>query len=163
MVDTTVGRGLVRMTIQAMSRVGAQGYGINDLLSRAVMASGTGAGPVGRNIVFNAFNFRPVGHDMAAAAGSPVRKVARTQSNGMEMRTMTDHLISVAGGTGDLGSVQSLLNGLPDSPGIKKGPCVIMAEGTVGTVQSVNVSSICQGAATRSAEHRGVAGMAGAA
>ena len=88
MVDTTVGRGLVRMTIQAMSRVGAQGYGINDLLSRAVMAGSAGTGPVGGNIMLGAFDFRPVRHNMTFAAKSARRiigKVTGTQYNRMGM------------------------------------------------------------------------------
>jgi len=53
------------------------------------MTGCTGTGPVGRNIVFNSLNFSPVCHDMTAAAGSPVRKVAGTQSNCMCMFCMS--------------------------------------------------------------------------
>ena len=42
---------LIRMTIQTMSRIGTQGYCINNLLTRAVVTGGAGTRTVGSDIV----------------------------------------------------------------------------------------------------------------
>jgi hypothetical protein len=78
MVDTAVRRRITRMAIQAVGRVGTQGDGVNDLLSRAVMTGFTGTGPVGGNIVFSAINLRPVRHSMTAATGRPARQISNS-------------------------------------------------------------------------------------
>jgi len=75
MVNTAMGRRLIRMTIQTIGGIGTCGYYVYDILSRAVMTGGAGAGPVGSDIVFNSLNFRPVPYNMTGAAGRAVRKV----------------------------------------------------------------------------------------
>ena len=73
----------------------------------------------------------------------------------------------MAASTGDRGTIQPLLNGLPNDIGVKLCAGVVVTDGTVGNllhaVQSVNVSSARQAAGTGVAENRGVAGVAGGA
>jgi len=165
MVDRAMhGQLLVRMAIQTMGRVGLQGDGVNNFLSRAVVTGGTGAGPVGGDIVRDPFDFSPVRHSMTVAAELPrgiIGEVVRADFNRVGEVAMIGSLIGMAIGTGDLSAVQPLLNHLPNDRGVKFYAGVVVAEGTVGTVQSVNVSSACQGSVTRSAENRSVAGMTG--
>ena len=158
MVDIAVrGQILVRMAVQTMGRVGAQGDGINDLLSRAVMTGGTGTDPVGGDIVLDAFDFSPVRHNMTVAAEQARRiigEVIGADFHRMRERSMVGPLIRVTGDAGDLGPIQALLNGLPNRSSIKLGAGVVVTEGTGlrrdHTVQSVDVSGAGQGC-----RHRG--------
>ena len=88
-VDAAVDRQLlVGMAVQAMGRPGAGGYGINDLLPRTVMTGCAGTGPIGEDIVFNSFNFRPVCYNMAVrtrGARRIVGEVIGTDCHGMDM------------------------------------------------------------------------------
>ena len=151
MVDVP-GQGLVGMAIQAMGRGGTQGEGVDDLLPRAVMTGGTGPGAVGRNIVLDAFNLRPVRNDMAVAAELTrriIREVVGTDFPGMRKAfIMIGPLGNVAVGTADYGPVQALLNGLPHDSGIKPCAGVGVTDGTVShrdnTVQGVEVGSAGQ-------------------
>jgi hypothetical protein len=69
MIDTAVhGQLLVRMASQTVGRVGAQGNGIYDLLSRAVMTGGTGTSPVGGDVMLDTFDLGPGRNHMTAAA-----------------------------------------------------------------------------------------------
>ena len=69
MIDTAVhGQLLVRMASQTVGRVGAQGNGIYDLLSRTIMTGGAGTGPVSGNIVLDALNLCPVLYNMTVTA-----------------------------------------------------------------------------------------------
>ena len=88
MIDVGMGRRLGRVTIQAVGGVGARCDGVDDLLSRAVVAGSTGAGPVGGDIVRGAFDLSPVRHHMTVAAGGAARKVAASQRNSMRMGCM---------------------------------------------------------------------------
>ena len=153
------------MAIQAVGRIGACGDGANDLRSWTVMTGGAGTRPVRGNIMLDAFDFRPVRRKMTAAAEDARRikgEVVGTDCHWMRKETMPGHLIGVAEDTGYLGAIHSLLNGLPNHRNVNIIASVLMAESTVGTVQGVDVSSIRQGAGTRDAEDRGVAGMTGA-
>ncbi len=124
MIDIAVhGQLLVRMTIQTMGWVGKQIYGVNDLLSRAVMSGDAGARPVGGDIVLDSFNFSPVGHNMTVAAELPRRiigEIIRTNFHRMSKHSMIGPLISMTIETADLDLVQPLLNGLTNAPGVKE-------------------------------------------
>ena len=85
MVDVAVRRGLVRVAIQAVGRVGARGDGRYDFWSRAVVTGGAGTGPVGGDIMLSALDLRPGRDHMTGAAGNPVRQVTAAQANGMGM------------------------------------------------------------------------------
>jgi len=88
MVDTAVSSRFIRMTVQTVGRVGAQGDGIDHLLPRTIMTGFTGTGPVGGYIMFSAINLGPVRHDMTVTAGCAVRQVTGTQRNSMAMVVM---------------------------------------------------------------------------
>jgi hypothetical protein len=88
MIDTAVSRCFLRMTIQAVGRIGTQGNGAYDSLSRTIMTGGTGTYPVGGHIVLSSLNFSPTRYNMAGAAGNTIRKVAGTQFNCMGMGCM---------------------------------------------------------------------------
>ena len=62
--------------------------------------------------------------------------------------------------TADRGTVQPILNYLPDESGINGRAGVGVAEGAVGTVQGVDIVLRCQGPGAGRAEHGRVAGMA---
>ena len=134
MVDVS-GQGLVRMAIQAMGRVGPESDGVDDLLTRAVMAGRAGPRPVGRNIVLNVVNLRPVRDDMAVAARLSRRiigQIVRADFPGMRKAfIMIGPLGRVAVGTADRGPVQPLLNGLPHGSGLNPCAAVVVTEGTV--------------------------------
>ena len=76
-------------------------------------------------------------------------------------------LINVAVETTDRGPIQTILNGLPHSSGLKPCAGVLVTDDTVShrynTVQSVEVSSARQGPVAGVTENRAVAGMAVAA
>ena len=67
----------IGMTIQTVGRVGSQRYGVNELLPRAVVTGGAGAGSVGGHIVFSV-NCSPVRRGMTAPAGRAARQVSGT-------------------------------------------------------------------------------------
>ncbi len=146
---------MIGMAIQAIGRGGTQGEGVDDLLARAVMTGGTGPGPVGRNIVLDVVNLRPVRDHMAVAAGLTRRiigQIVRTDFPGMgKAFIMIGPLGRMAVGTADRGPVQPLLDGLPHVAGLKPCAAVGVTEGTVhrrdNTVQGVDVSSAGQSAA----------------
>ena len=151
------------MAIQAVGGIGAQSDGVNDLLSRAVMTGGAGTGPVGGNVMLDALYLNPVRHHMAVAAESPRRiigEVVGTDCHCMGKDTVTGRLVGMAVKAAYLDPVQALLNDLSNRPCVQYNTGVVMTEGTVGTVQSVNVSSAFQGAVARLAKHRGIAGVA---
>jgi hypothetical protein len=68
--------------------------------------------------------------------------------------------IGVAGETGYWGAVQAVLDCLPDDGRIKLCSGIVVTEGTVGTVQGVNVRSVYQCTGARHTENSGIAGMA---
>ncbi len=88
MIDAAVRDVLTRMTRQAVGRVGAQGDRIDDLLARAAMAGGAGAGAVGRHIMLGGIDFGPGRDHMAGAAGHAVGQIAAAQGNGMGISRM---------------------------------------------------------------------------
>ena len=110
------------MAIQAIGRVGACCDGANDLRSWTVMTGGAGTGPVGGNIMYDAFDFRPVRNNMTVAAMEARRiegEVVWTDFHWMRKETMSGHLIGVAEDTGYLGAIHPLLNGLPNRRNVK--------------------------------------------
>ena len=167
MVDTAVRcQFLVRMAVQAVGRVGLQGDGVNDFLSRTVMTSGAGTGAVGVNIVLGTFDFSPVRHNMTVAAELARRivgEVVGTNFYRVLKRTMVGPLVGVAVQAADLDAAQPLRNGLPHDGRIKLCAAVGMAQSAVGSLlhamQSVDVRSAGQGAGTGAAESCCVAGM----
>ena len=52
------------MAVQTIGRIRTQGYCVNHLLSRTVMAGGAGTGSIGGNIMFSSIYFSPVRHNM---------------------------------------------------------------------------------------------------
>ena len=151
------------MAIQTVGGVGAQSDGVNDFLSRAVMTGGAGTGPVGGDVMLDALDLSPVRHHMAVATERPrrvIREVVGTDRHRMGKGTVTGLLVGMAVKAAYLDPAQALLNDLSNRPCVQHTTGVVMTEGTVGTVQSVNVSCACQGAVARLAKHRGVAGVA---
>ena len=69
MIDTAVGRQfLIRMAIQTMGGISAQGYGVDHLLPRAVVTGKTGTGTVSVDIMLDSLYFSPVSYNMTATA-----------------------------------------------------------------------------------------------
>ena len=157
---------LVDMAVQTVGRVGAQRDGVNHLLPQAVMTGGAGSGPVGVNIVLDGFDFFPVRHnmtDIAEQARGIKGEIIGTDFHRVLERTMIGPLIRVATETGNLAAIHALLNGLPDDSNVNCRAGVGVTDSTIGTVQRVNIGIAGQGTGSRSAEYRGVAGMAATA
>lgn len=151
MVDMTVdGQLFVRMTGQTRGRIGTQGDGVDHLLARASVAGGTGTETMGGHIM-GGINFIPSGRSMTDAAEQPRRSVGEiigTNHHGVFMITMNAKK-DVAVSTADLIALQAILNRLANQSGINALAGVVMAQGTVGTVQAVNIAGAAHAAAAR--------------
>jgi len=149
--------GPIRVAVQAVGRVGAQGDGVDDLLPGAAMAGGAGAGAVGGDIV-GGVDPGPAGYGgMTGAAGEAAGDVAGTQGHGMAVGGMDR--IPAAGMAA--GAVAAGGEGLPhrqaDPPAVG-----VMTAGTgvvhlrIGRVGERRWIAVAAGAAGRCHLHQGV-------
>jgi len=161
-VNRTVDRQvLVRVTAQAVGRVGTQRNRINNFLTRTVMTGGAGTGAVGRNVVLYAFDLGPGRDDVTVATQltwSLVGEIARIFCDGMGMGRM--RRIKPASMTGR--TVTTASKGLADCTADAATIDIVTAEAgvvnlhvrTIGQWRRIAVAGTTTGAGTTGAGYR---------